>query len=179
MSYYATFKPTQEAIDKLKENDPLSYRNNDVLSLKKEMEMELLILCMKGSSDPVHNVMFAISSRLNMLKSIAIHECIYNTCQQFDKEQKVWWCGWDKSHKECDWNVEDTILQTIETLMIHTLIIPTKDYYNSDERDSFYEKWNTVKREIEEFSESVYDWYIFEIMEQLADYRTGENIDND
>ena len=93
MSYYATFKPTQEAIDKLKESDPLSYRSNDVLSLKKEMEMELLILCMKGSTDPIHNVMFNISSRLNMLKSIAIHECIYNTCQQFDKEQKVWWCG--------------------------------------------------------------------------------------
>jgi hypothetical protein len=62
---------------------------------------------------------------------------------------------------------------------MYTLIIPTKDYYNSDERDSFYEKWNTVKQEIEEFSESVYNWYIFEIMEQLADYRTGENADND
>ena len=35
MSYYAIFKPTKEAIDKLKEKDPLSYRQEDAKNLKK------------------------------------------------------------------------------------------------------------------------------------------------
>ena len=173
MSYYATFIPTQEAIDKLKEKDPIHRLNNETVSLKKEMEMELLVLCMKGSEDSVQNVMFHITTRLHMLKSIAIHECIQHTCEQFDKESKVWWCGWDKSHRECNWTDEDALNHTMEELMMYTLIIPTKDYYNSSENELFYDKWNKVKTEIEEFSESIYNWYIFEIMEQLSEYRTG------
>jgi hypothetical protein len=43
----------------------------------------------------------------------------------------------------------------------------------------FYEKWNTVKEEIVGFSESIYDWYVFEIMEQLVNYRIGEETGHD
>lgn len=181
MSYYAIFKPTKEAIDKVKEKDPLSYRQDDSENLKKEMEMELLMLCMKGSEDTVRNVMFAISTRLNMLKSIAIHQCIESACKQFESDDKheITYCGWDKSHRYCDWTDQDSIDRVTETLLMHALVIPTKDYYDSKENEMFYEKWNTVKEEIDGFSESIYDWYIFEIMEQLVDYRIGEETGHD
>lgn len=176
MSYYAIFKPTQEAMDKLKEQDPLSYRNDNTSNLKKELEMELLILCMRGSSDSVRNVMFNITTKLHMLKDITIHECIQNACKQFEKEQELYWCGWDKARRYCDWTDKSTIDCVTENLMMHALIIPTMDYYSNDEHELFYQKWNDVKEQIEEFSESIYTWYIFEIMEQLVDYRIGEDL---
>lgn len=181
MSYYAIFKPTKEAIDKVKEKDPLSYRQNDAKNLKKEMEMELLMLCMKGSEDTVRNVLFGITTRLQLLKNIAIHECINHACDKFEnaKDGEIYWCGWDKANRECDWTDQSVLDNTAENLLMQTLVIPTKDYYNRDEHDLFYEKWNTVKESIESFSESIYDWYIFEIMEQLVDYRTGEETGHD
>ena len=179
MSYYAVFKPTQEAMDKLKEQDPLSYRKDGVSNLKKELEMELLMLCMKGSEDSVHNVMFDVTTRLRMLKDIAIHECIQNACKKFEKEQELYWSGWDKTRRYCDWTAESTLDNTAENLIMQTLIIPTKDYYSDGEHELFYQKWNDVKEQIEEFSESIYTWYIFEIMEQLVDYRVGEDLGKD
>lgn len=181
MSYYAIFKPTKEAIDKVKEKDPLSYRQSDAQNLRKELEIELLMLCMKGSEDTVRNVMFAISTRLNMLKSIAIHQCITAACEQFesDENNEITYCGWDKARRYCDWTDKDSIDRVTETLLMHALVIPTKDYYDSKESEMFYEKWNTVKEEIEGFSESIYDWYVFEIMEQLVDYRIGEETGHD
>ena len=178
MSYYATFKPTKEAMDEVKKKDPLSYRIDNVESLKKEMEMELLMLCMKGSEDTVRNVMFGISTRLHMLKNIAIHSCIENAYAQYEKDpdKEIYWCGWDKARRECDWTDQSVLDNTIEDLLMFALIIPTKDYYNQDENELFYEKWNSIKEKIEGFSESIYDWYIFEIMEQLVDYRTGEDV---
>ena len=34
MSYYATFKPTQEAIDTLREKDPFSYKKEQIFHTK-------------------------------------------------------------------------------------------------------------------------------------------------
>lgn len=177
MSYCATFKPPQEVMDNLKEADPLSYkRNEECDSLKKEIELELLTLCMKNTEDNIHNVIFNISTRLQILKNIAIHTCIQSAYNQFEKEGCIHYCGWDKSRITCDWTDEDTLNRTLENLLVYALIIPTKDFYKHDEKDYFYEKWNNVKEEITEFSEFIYDWYIFEIMETLVEYRTGEDL---
>lgn len=180
MSYYATFKPSQEAIDTLREKDPFSYKKEDGSdALKKEMELELLTLCMKGTEDNIHSVIFNISTRLQVLRNITIHKCIQSACKQFENEKQIQYCGWDKARRTCDWTDVEIIDRTLEKLLMYTLIIPTKDFYKNDEKDYFYEKWNDVKEEITEFSEFIYDWYVFEIMEQLVDYRTGENTEHD
>lgn len=180
MSYYATFKPTAEAMETLKAKDTFSCKKEtEIDALKQEMELELLTLCMKGTEDSVHSVIFNISTRLQVLKSIAVHKCIQAAYDQFTTEKEVQYCGWDKSHRKCDWTDVGTIDRTIENLLMYVLVIPTKDFYKLDEKDHFYEKWNNVKEEITEFSEFIYDWYVFEIMEQLVDYRTGENTGHD
>lgn len=177
MSYYATFKPTAEAMETLKAKDTFTNkRETEIDALKREMELELLTLCMRGTDDNVHSVIFNISTRLQVLKSIAIHKCIQAAYDQFKTEEKLSYCGWDKSHRECDWTDVEIIDRTIENLLMYVLIIPTKDFYKSDEKDHFYEKWNNVKEEIAEFSEFIYDWYVFEIMESLIEYRTGEDL---
>jgi hypothetical protein len=177
MSYYATFKPSQEAIDTLRGKDPFSYKKEDESdALKKEMELELLTLCMKGTEDNIHSVIFNISTRLQVLRNITIHKCIQSACKQFENEKQIQYCGWDKASRTCDWTDVEIIDRTLENLLMYTLIVPTKDFYKHDEKDYFYEKWNNVKDEITEFSEFIYDWYIFEIMESLVDYRTGEDI---
>ena len=177
MSYYAIFKPTQEAVQTLKEKDPLSYKKEDEIdSLKREIELELLTLCMKGTEDNIHSIIFNISTRLQILRNIAIHKCIKSACEQFTKEEQIQYCGWDKTKRTCDWTDIEIINRTLENLLMYTSVIPTKDFYKSDEKDYFYEKWNNVKEEITEFSEFIYDWYIFEIMELLIDYRTGEDL---
>lgn len=177
MSYYATFKPTAEAMETLKAKDTFTHkRETEIDALKQEMELELLTLCMRGTDDSVHSVIFNISTRLQVLKSIAIHKCIQAAYDQFQTEEKLYYCGWDKSHRECDWTDVEIIDRTIENLLMYVLIIPTKDFYKHDEKDHFYEKWNNVKEEITEFSEFIHDWYVFEIMESLVEHRTGDDL---
>ena len=49
MSYYATFEPTQEAMDKVKEKDPLQhYLSTDPNTFLQEAKFTLLHLAMKN-----------------------------------------------------------------------------------------------------------------------------------
>ena len=60
--------------------------------------------------------------------------------------------------------------------MMMTFLIDTKDYYNQDENNDFYEKYNRIQEIIDDYYQSIYDWYVFEIMENLVDYRVGEDL---
>lgn len=175
MSYYATFKPTQEAIDQVKEKDPLPWSRgeNDL----QEYESELLVLAMRNPENlNIKSAMFQIKCYLSLIKNQAIHDCIQHAVSQFEQDGDLYWCGWDKAERECSWDEESVTKSLLEDLIMYTFIVPTKDYYNHEEHEDFYEKLNTVTERIKGYYESIYDWYIFEIMEQLVDYRTGEDL---
>ena len=101
---------------------------------------------------------------------------IQNREAQFESEKEIYYCGWDKAERECQWKEESTTQHAIEDLMMMTFLIDTKDYYNQDENDDFYEKYNRIQEIIDDYYQSIYDWYVFEIMENLVDYRVGEDL---
>ena len=181
MSYYATFKPTQEAMDKVKEKDPLQhYLSTDSDTFLQEAKFNLLHLAMKNPDNAsVKTALLQIKMYIDIIKRIAIHDCIERAVNQFKEENELWYCGWDKSRRYCDYEESSVTEHTIEDLMMMTFLIETKDYFNHDEQDAFYDKYHRVCEIIDGYYESIYDWYIFEIMEQLVDYRTEEDTGDD
>lgn len=177
MSYYATFEPTQEAMDKVKEKDPLQhYLSTEPDTFLQEAKFSLLNLAMKNPDNAsVKNALFQIKMWVGIIKNIAIHNCITNALSQFKSDNELWYCGWDKARRYCDYEEPSVTEHVIEDLMMMTFLIDTKDYFNHDEQDAFYDKYNRVREIMDDYYESIYDWYIFEIMEQLVDYRTGED----
>lgn len=178
MSYYATFEPTQEAMDKVKEKDPLShYYSADPQTFLQESKFSLLQLAMKNPENAsVKTALFQIKMYIDIIKKIAIHDCIEHAMDQFKKENELLYSGWDKARRYCDYEESAATEHAIEELMMMTFLIDTKDYFNRDEQDAFYDKYNRVREIMDDYYESIYDWYKFEIMEQLVDYRTGEDI---
>ena len=83
---------------------------------------------------------------------------------QFKKENELWYCGWDKARRYCDYEESSVTEHTIEDLMMMTFLIDTKDYFNRDEQDAFYDKYNQVREIMDNYYESIYDWYVFEII---------------
>lgn len=178
MSYYATFKPTKEAIDKLKESDPfIGYRSSDSKGNVEESKFALLQLCMKNPENlSTKSALFTIKLYLKMIQQAAIHDCINGAIEQFESEEEIYYCGWDKAKRECQWEEESTTQHAVEDLMMMTFLVDTKDYYNQDEHEDFYEKYNRIQEIIDDYYQSIYDWYIFEVMKKLVDYRTGEDL---
>jgi hypothetical protein len=178
MSYYATFEPTQEAMDKVKEKDPLHhYLSTDPNTFLQEAKFSLLQLSMKNPENAsVKTALFQIKMYVDAIKRIAIHDCIEHAMNQFKEDNELWYSGWDKSRRYCDYEESSVTESAIEDLMMMTFLIDTKDYFNHDEQDAFYDKYNRVREIMDDYYESIYDWYKFEIMEQLVDYRTGEDV---
>jgi hypothetical protein len=88
MSYYATFEPTQEAMDKVKEKDPLRhYLSTDPNTFLQEAKFTLLHLAIKNPDNAsVKTALFQIKMYVDIIKRIAIHDCIEHAMDKFKKE---------------------------------------------------------------------------------------------
>jgi hypothetical protein len=179
MSHYVRFKLDEAGLEMLKEKDPVSYyKMNEVSLREQEITQELLVACMKKGpiNENVRTALFYYRSISDVLKSYILKRAIHDALQRHSKDGEIWYCGRDKE-SPLEWDIETLQKEFVEKLIMYTFMIDTKDYYNPDERQYFYDKLDQVKNAIDDYIEELDTWAIFEIIGWLQEYKvkTEEN----
>lgn len=172
MSYYATFKPTEEAMKKYEPAKIQTFSSKDVSMMK----LSLMVDVLKDPGD-VKVESFAFNTKL-LLKYIeseierSEHRHAYNLWKE---DGEVWYCGWTyaKTHPELEMSeVYDFVLKKL--VLLH-YCAKSGDYL--DEGDQFHNKLNEIEEILEYFEDQCMEHARFEIMDELKEFRVGEEYD--
>ena len=169
MGYQITFKPTKEFVDtQLKSKAATSDMTNDIRNYK----LEALLFCMRPCEKDneykyINRLGYLLRTLYNMVRSNKFLDAI----NRFDTDGEIWYCGWNYSHDECEWDLDDVIANQIEDMMIFKELVITPDWFDASEK--FYEKLNEVKTGIAGFEEICEESAIYEIMNMLRDFDTS------
>lgn len=172
MSYYLNLHPTKEAIDKLKNSTWIN--KEAALSMQNESKRSILLTCLSDNDINNHHkigsfLTMSLKSITNTLKAEAIHNAIgrYN-----EEKGELWYCGWQYSQWEENFNTEEGIEKyiqdTVEHLLILAIIVKTPDYFENSER--FYDKWNEINEKIDGFIEVIYEQMNYWIINELKEF---------
>ena len=172
MGYQITFKPPKEFVDtKLK-----SVANSGpVISDLKDIRMELLLLCMKPADDSIYKTTTKLRYLLRSLYGTIRLNAFAEAVSRFEEEGYIWYCGWNFSRDECDWDLEETISNQMEDFIILKELVNTPDWF--DDQEKFYEKLNTVKEDISGFEEICEEIAIYEVMDLLREFDVSNKPD--
>lgn len=171
MGFEIDFIPTKEFIDeKLKPLVKYKSDKNDIPYLK----TDILVYCL-GDYDETRKVMSRLKFNLKYLYEIIRLEVIQGAVERFEEEGQIWYCGWQYSRDECDWELDDLVGRTTKSLTILKQSVKTPDYFN--ENELFYDKINKIDGEVDEFEDSCRDIAIYEVMNMLREFQVNDDDD--
>ena len=149
MSYYATFKPTEEAANKLKSwSEPEKERKWIA-----DMKYRLLIMCMTGGdNDDVQKTINDIRFDLSYLSRFAESNSRNASYEQYNDEKEIWFCGWEYSRLHDAPDMSETEEYVLKELLLETFVIPTPEYVGNEE--VFYEKVGRITELLDYFVET-------------------------
>ena len=160
MSYYKTFKPTKEAMEKYNVSNTMRFGNFN--------KLQMIVYCMTSDEkDSVYNAYFEFERLLKGLDTSIKNDVYENVYKQFEQEGKVWFCGWQYS-RECDYDKEEVIRRTMEQLTELKMIVKTPDYF--DENEKFIQKKNDIEEILIGFEEVLTECWQFEVIKDLEQY---------
>lgn len=160
MSYYKTFKPTKEAMEK--------YNVSNAMKFGHLNKLQTIVYCMTSDEkDAVYNVYFEFERLLKGLDASIKNDVYENVYKQFEQEGKVWFCGWQYSH-DFDYDKEDGQKYAIEQLTALKMIVKTPDYF--DENEKFTKKKNDIEDILIAFEEMATEYWQFEVIKDLEKY---------
>lgn len=173
MGYQITFRPPKEFVDtQLKSRAAAS----DMTSELRNCKLEAMLLCMKPSEkDKAYNYINRMSYLLRMIYNMVRSNKFQEAIDRFNEDGEIWYCGWNYSHDECDWELENVIANQIEDMMILKELVTTPDWFDASEK--FYEKLNEVKSGITGFEEICEEIVIYEIMGMLREFDVSDEPD--
>ena len=172
MGYQITFKPPKEFVDtKLRSISNSSPMINDL----RDIHTELLLLCMKPADDSIYKTTNKLRYLLRSLYGTIRLNTFADAVSRFEEEGYIWYCGWNFSHSECDWGLEETISNQIEDFIILKELVNTPDWF--DDHEKFYEKLNTIKEDISGFEEICEEIAIYEVMDLLREFDVSNKPD--
>ena len=170
MSYYATFKPTEEAVEKIKSQITDQEKEKKWIS---DMEYRILIKCMTGNNGKdVQKTIDELRFDLNYLERCANSLSRNASYRQFKEENEIWFCGWDYSRPYDAPDMSETEENVLKNLLIETFIIKTPEYVGNEE--IFYEKIGRITELVEYFVETAEKSADFEIMDELKEFRVSD-----
>ena len=170
MSYYATFKPTEEAVEKIKSQITDQEKEKKWIS---DMEYRILIKCTTGNNGKdVQKTIDELRFDLNYLERCANSLSRNASYRQFKEENEIWFCGWDYSRPYDAPDMSETEEYVLKNLLIETFIIKTPEYVGNEE--IFYEKIGRITELVEYFVETAEKSADFEIMDELKEFRVSD-----
>lgn len=168
MSHYEIFKPTKEAIEKYKKEtrNSGSFRN---------YENTLLLTCLVDPKvERAYNfdeVLFNIRLSLSGLALEIERKIKESVVKDFEKNGKIEFAGWRYSQEEAEMSREEAIEMAEKELGILSVVVKTPDFFTGDH---FYEKRNVIEEQISSFKDNVSDAIIYEIMDELKDFKVQD-----
>lgn len=163
MSYYKTFVPPKEAMDKYKAS---------VVDFSDLIRLQTITSCMeKTEKDNIYNAYAELKKNLESIDFAVKNEVFKNVYEQYEKEGKVWFCGWQYSHDNY-LDKEDIMAHTLKQLAVLKMVVKTPDYF--DEREKFDKKLYDVEEIIDDLKDALHDCWIYKVIEDLEPYAEKE-----
>ena len=172
MGYQITFRPPKEFVDKELKTRAGSMDMSDNI---RDLKIEIMTFCMKPNEKFTSNNINKLSYHLRLLYNMIRTNTFDRAVKLFESEGEIWYCGWNFSHEECEWDLEEIISQQIENFIILKELVNTPDWF--DEREKFYEKINDIKSEISGFEEICEEIAIYEVMNMLRKFNVSNEPD--
>lgn len=96
---------------------------------------------------------------------------------RWKEDGKLWYCGWEFSHDYCQHNREDVYDYVVERLTILKFCAESGNYFDSESH--FDDKARDIDDVLVYFEDMIREIKIFEIMNELKDYRIPDDYDED
>lgn len=160
MSYYVTFKPPKEVVDK--------YQQAPSSTLKREWLLELIVYCLKKHEENTLTKIGLLQSYLGCWYN-DIEKTVKNTIyKDYTADTEITFYGWEFSHDAS--NIKEELIDTtLESLIILADVIETPNYFETQQQ--FYDKLNDIKDKLTYFQEEAENIIKHDIMEDLNEYR--------
>lgn len=96
---------------------------------------------------------------------------------RWKEDGKLWYCGYEYSHDYCNHNKEEIYDYVVERLTILKFCAETGDYFDAESH--FDEKVRDIDDALAYFEDMIREIKIYEIMNDLKDYRIPDDYDED
>lgn len=173
MSYCRTFKPSEEAVSKLKKNK--SYE--DDLNLQKN-----IIVCRCMSENPIDDI-YTLNNRLtyllNTIKLLVknnVENQIYLDYKSSEDNTFAFY-GWEYSHDYVDIEEETLFNDTLSKLLLMAIVVKTPDYFTNI--DTFYDKCNDIAEAVDVFIDNYSIIVRFDIIDRFKEFDITNKEENE
>lgn len=170
MSYYRTFKPTEEAMKRYK-----TYDSSDFGEVAKT---NLLIYCLKPiEGDDIYNEYRSIKTQLSFLENSEKNSVYQDVSSKYKTDGTVWFQGWQFAN-EPD-NDKDTLYSNTIKQLLLLKNIATPDYFENNQK--YLDKVSAIEEQIDYFTDDIYTINQFAVIDELKafeendDYTTENN----
>lgn len=172
MGHYLNLKPTKEAIEELKKS---TWMNEDsIQSMLNESRHQILVLCLLNNTlEDIHKVERSLKFYLEAIKNVLNGDAVLSAVNRYNEEKgELYYCGleytnWEENIYSKE-ELSNTIQRVIEKLLILAIVVKTPDYFGDSER--FYEKWNEINEEVDDFIEVISKQMNYQIISQLKEF---------
>ena len=96
---------------------------------------------------------------------------------RWKEDGKLWYCGWEFSHDYCQHNRKDIYDDVVERLTILKFCAKSGDYFDSESH--FEDKARDIDEVLAYFKDIISEIKIYEIMNDLKDYRIPDDYDEE
>ena len=166
MGYDVTLKPPKEEVEKLKEENKYILTSQ---SYDKSMYYELIInlynLEYEKSTDLISftfkPIYYYLLTMLSHIYETQKKECLQNFCNEFEKDNEVTYCGWDKS------NCKETLKETTIEMYLDSLVkcVYCTEYKNKNE------KLESLESYLDDFIMDAYNNTIYSLINLFNNYK--------
>lgn len=130
-----------------------------------------------GHMPDVKNAVFNIKLYLAGLEAEIIKNEEQFAYDRWKEDNVLWYCGWEFSHDACNHTREEIYDYVVERLTILKFCAETGDYFDGD--SNFSEKSRDIDEVIDYFKDIISEIKIYEIMNELKEYRVGDDEDDE
>lgn len=171
MSYYKTFVPPKEAMEK--------YKTSDInFNFKNLAQIQTILHCMKTQKEDmttnIYNAYAELQRDLKMIDNSIRDEVYRVVTAQYKKEGKVWFCGWEYSHENYI-DKDEKFNYALNELLVLKTIVPEYDYF--DDYEKFQKKRHEIQQIIDDFADDLWTCWSHEIIDDLAPYAEPDGLD--
>lgn len=179
MGWSVTFKPTEEAISKIK---PWNYGkteyNNKSSEHIEDCKLEILLYCMsEHDRKEIVNVISDLRFKLRYLEMSLYDDYKKSIYEEWLRDGEITFYGWNFSHEEPDMDEKDIYDIYLGYLALKSIVVKTPNYFTKNE--DFFTKSHDIKEDIEGFIESMNDVFAYRIMDMFKDFREKDDEDEE
>lgn len=185
MSYYATYKPTAEAMEKYKPSSKTSgwFTSTSTSYMITEAKLSLLEIAMtdKYNEKRIDDMAVQVRLAVAIIKQAAENATKEHVWSCFKDDNEVWFCGWKYSNDGDNLGFEDEEEfqnQILERIFMYSRLIKTPDYFDREQT----EKWEELYNDVVEYVDFIYseysDYYDKKFMEDMKEYHVPDGYDD-